>query len=103
MIFYVAIIYYVIYSKNVLHIHMFLKIVNNLFVYKSLQDDEGGSNIDTSNATMNIVDSTTNIVSAGTDKKRLREIEDVSTDESMDDQDAQRNKKATTKNITKDV
>ena len=53
---------------------------------------------------MNIVDSTTNIVSAaGTDKKRLREIEDVSTDESMDDQDAQRNKKATTKNITKDV
>ena len=52
---------------------------------------------------MNIVDSTTNNVSAGTDKKRLREIEDVSTDESMDDQDAQRNKKATTKNITKDV
>ena len=49
------------------------------------------------------MDSTTNIVSAGTDKKRLREIEDVSTDESMDDQDAQRNKKATTKNITKDV
>ena len=52
---------------------------------------------------MNIVNSTTNNVSAGTDKKRFRGIEDVSTNETMDGEDAQRKKKTTTMNTTKDV
>ena len=71
--------------------------INKLFVFKSLQNNEGESNIEISNARMNIMDSTSNNGVGGTNKKRFREKEDLSSDERMDDQDPQRKKKSITK------
>ena len=71
--------------------------INKLFVFKSLQNNEGESNIEISNARMNIMDSTSNNGNGVTNKKRFREKEDVSTDERMDDHDAHQKKKSITK------
>jgi hypothetical protein len=50
-----------------------------------------------------IVDSSTTNVNVGNDNKRLREIEDVSTNDTFDDHDGQRKKKTMSMNITKEV
>ena len=50
---------------------MFLKqILNVLFVYKSLQDTEAETDIDTRNTRMNNVDSLTSNVTGGIEKKK---------------------------------
>ena len=81
----------------------FKQILNVLFVYKSLQDTEGETDIDIRNTRMNNVDSLTSNVTGGIERKRGREIVDVSAHESVDDNHAQRNKKMASMNMSKDV
>ena len=68
-----------------------------------LQENERETSIEFRNARVKIVDSSTTNVNVGNDNKRLREIEDVSTNDTFDDHDGQRKKKTMSMNITKEV
>ena len=68
-----------------------------------LQENQHETSMHFKNERVKIVDSSTTNFNGGSDNKRLREIEDVSTHDTFDDHDGQRKKKTTSMNMTKDV